>query len=319
MPPATHIGNYYYLVTSSTFDMDISHRQVELFRAVMQAGSLGAAAQALHSSQPTLSRELALMERRLGYALFERSAGSRLKPTAAAQALAEVVQRHYQGLAAVQAEARRLAQADAQQLQVLALPALAHALLPAALSTWEEGSVRVAITPAESPLLELWMAEQRFDLGLGERAQAVGGCQVEALGRLPEVAVLPAGHALLAKPVLAAADFADQDFISLADDDPYRPAIDRWLAGVPRRLRLQTHSAAAACALAAEGLGLAIVNPLTALACAGERLLWRPLTQELPFEPVLLLPLNRASKQHTAGLAEALRRSTAAMRQRLLA
>jgi DNA-binding transcriptional LysR family regulator len=317
MPSPSHIDNYYSLRTSSTFDMEISHRQVELFRAVMQAGSLSGAAQALHSSQPTLSRELSLMEQRLGYALFERSAGSRLKPTAAAQALADVVQRHYQGLAAVRAEARRLAQVDAEQLQLLALPALAHALLPAALGAWRERGARVAITPAESPLLEAWMAEQRFDLGLSERGQPVGGCRVESLGALPEVAVLPAGHALLAKPVLDAADFAGQDFVSLADEDPYRPAIDAWLAAVPRRLRLQTHSAVAACALVAEGLGLAIVNPLTALACASPRLHWRPLAQLLPFEPVLLHPLNRAANRHAAGLAAALRAATARLRGQL--
>jgi DNA-binding transcriptional LysR family regulator len=132
--------------------MPITHRQVELFRAILQAGSLSAAAQALHSSQPTLSRELALMERRLGYALFDRSAGSRLKPTAAAQALADTVQRHYQGLATVQAEARRLAQADAEQLQLLALPALAHALLPAALAP----SAPACAWPSLRPKARCW-------------------------------------------------------------------------------------------------------------------------------------------------------------------
>jgi DNA-binding transcriptional LysR family regulator len=309
MPTSSHIGNYYVDAALFVADMPINHRQVELFRAVMQAGSLSGAAQALHSSQPTLSRELGRMESRLGYALFERSAGSRLKPTAAAQSLWESVQRHYQGLGQVQAQARQLALADAQQLQLLALPALAHALLPSALARWPEREQRVAITPAESPLLEAWMAEQRFDLAVTERTGPVSGCVVEPLAELAEVAVLPAGHALLARSSLRPQDFAGEAFISLADDDPYRSAIDGLFAdaGVQRQLRLQTHSAVAACALVAQGLGVTIVNPFTALACAGPALHWRHLSVRIPYALALLRPLHRPSRRGTDGLAQALR------------
>lgn len=273
--------------------MPISHRQVEVFRAVMQAGSVTAAAKGLHSSQPTLSRELGLMEQRLGYALFERR-GARLHPTANALDLYETVQRHYQGLAQVQAQARALAREDAQQLELLAQPALAHALLPLALARGP-AQLRAAITPAESPLLETWMAEQRYDLGLTENAVAPSGCTVELLADLDEVAVLPAGHPLLARSRLRLKDFEGQDFVSLADEDPYRLQIDALFAqaGVTRRMRLQTHSAATVCALVAQGLGLAIVNPLTARACAGAQLHWRALETGIPFQVALLRPLHR--------------------------
>lgn len=323
MPPQSHIGNYHLVAIQSNFDMSISHRQVELFRAVMQAGSLGGAAQALHSSQPTLSRELALMEQRLGYLLFERAKGARLKPTAAALALFDSVQRHYQGLAQVQAQAAALARADALQLQLLALPALAHALLPPALAAWLalEPDGRVAVTPAETPQLAARMAEQGHDLGLAEDCSPVSGCRVEALPALPEVAVLPVGHALLARPRLRPEDFADQAFISLADDDPYRAAIDRLFAstGVPRRLQLQTTSSVAACALVARGLGVAIVNPYTALACAGPALAWRPLSIAIPYQLALIHPLRRPRPRGVDALAQALRDAVAATASQLTA
>lgn len=289
--------------------MPISHRQVEVFRAVMQAGSVTAAAQALHSSQPTLSREIALMEQRLGYALFERS-GARLKPTAAALALFDGVQRHYQGLGQVQAQARALGRAEAQPFELLAQPALAHALVPGALAACGEATeAAVSITPAESPVLEAWMSEQRFDLALTERADAPSGCRAEVLADLDEVAVLPAGHALAARERLALSDFADQPFVSLADDDPYRAQIDALFAtaGVDRRMRLQTHSAVAVCALVAQGLGVAIVNPLTAAACASARLVLRPLAVRIPFQVTLLTPLHRPVHRLATPLAAALR------------
>ena len=127
--------------------MNISHRQVEIFRAVMQGGSLVAAAMALHTSQPTLSRDLALLEQRLGYRLFDRRAGSRLRPTAAAMQLYTVVTQHYRGLADVQAAARALARQDAGRLRVATLPALAHALLPRALAT---------LTPCPALTITTW-------------------------------------------------------------------------------------------------------------------------------------------------------------------
>lgn len=65
-------------------------------------------------------------------------------------------------------------------------------------------------------------------------------------------------------------DFAGEYFVSLSADDPYRRLIDARFAeaGVARTLRMETHSAAAVCAMVQQGLGVAIVNPVTALATA---------------------------------------------------
>ncbi|MFP3758897.1 LysR family transcriptional regulator, partial [Cupriavidus sp. SIMBA_020] len=49
----------------------LTHRHVEVFRALMIAGSVTKAADLLVTSQPTVSRELARMEQTIGFALFE--------------------------------------------------------------------------------------------------------------------------------------------------------------------------------------------------------------------------------------------------------
>jgi DNA-binding transcriptional LysR family regulator len=149
----------------------VSHRHIEVFRAVMTAGSVTSAAALLHSSQPTVSRELARLEQLLGYPLFERLQG-RLRPNARALALWDEVQRSWQGLERVVERAVALGQSHEAQLSVLCLPALAHALLPGAIARMlkAQPQLRVSITPQESPLLEEWMSAQRFDLGLSEQA-----------------------------------------------------------------------------------------------------------------------------------------------------
>ncbi|CAM3819338.1 LysR family transcriptional regulator [Roseateles saccharophilus] len=292
--------------------MDIQHRHIEVFRAVMTAGSVTGAAALLHTSQPTLSRDLARLEQLLGYALFERERG-RLKATARARALFDEVERSFQGLARVIERAKGLGRAEDTELSVLSLPALSHALLPGALAALlaEHPAARVSITPAEPPLLDAWMGEQRFDLGLAEQATPLPGVRVEPVLEADEVAVLPAGHALASREQLALVDFAGQDFISLAADDPYRREIDTHFdtAGIPRRLRLQTHSAVAVCELVRAGLGLAIVNPLTAAACAGAGLAVRPLAVSIPYRVSALIPLHRPAQPLVGELLSRLRSS----------
>ena len=77
--------------------MKLSHRQTEVFRAVMSSGHVTRASERLRSSQPTVNRELARLEHALGMALFDRVRG-RLRPTVRAAALLEEVERSYIGL-----------------------------------------------------------------------------------------------------------------------------------------------------------------------------------------------------------------------------
>lgn len=290
--------------------MHVTHRHVEVFRAVMTAGGVTGAAALLHTSQPTVSRELARLEQLLGYALFERHRG-RLKATARALALFDEVQRSYQGLERVVSRAAELGRSEGERLSVLCLPALAHALLPAASRSLLEQhpAAALAITPQESPLLEEWMSAQRFDLGLTEATQAPPGTELEPLLALDEVCVLPAGHRLASKKKLTPRDFEGEAFVSLAMGDPYRAQIDAVFsdAGVHRRMAVETHSAVAVCAMVEAGLGLALVNPLTALACAGERLVVRRFSVSMPYRISALRPMHRPTQPLLDELLVALR------------
>jgi len=55
----------------------INLRHIEIFHAVMTAGNLTDAARLLHTSQPTISRELARFEKVIGLTLFERTRDAR--------------------------------------------------------------------------------------------------------------------------------------------------------------------------------------------------------------------------------------------------
>jgi DNA-binding transcriptional LysR family regulator len=273
--------------------MKLTHRQIDVFRALMLTWSVTRAAELLHSSQPTLSRELARLEQVLQMNLFDRVRG-RLRPTVRAQALMQEVQQSYVGLERINARAKALRHSEQGQLSVVCLPALAHALLPLATRHFmaQQPQASLVIEPVESPFLESSLTEQRYDLGLIEQHQAPAGTRLTTVLEADEVAVLPTGHPLLARRRLRLQDFAGQRFVSLAAGDPYREELDRLFeqAGVVRQLALEAGSAVAVCSLVREGLGVTVVNPLTALAMAGPDLHLRPLTVKLPFHVGLVLP-----------------------------
>ena len=98
----------------------ITHRHIEIFRAVMLAGGVSGAARLLYTSQPTVSRELARLETLLGYSLFERVQG-RLRATARALSLWDEVQRSWQGLDHVIDHAMALSQPSQTQISVLSM------------------------------------------------------------------------------------------------------------------------------------------------------------------------------------------------------
>ncbi len=305
--------------------MPLTHRQIEVFRAVMGTAHVTRAAEVLNTSQPTVSRELARLEQVLGLQLFDRVRG-RLQPTARALALLEEVERSYIGLDRIAATAVSLRQFAHARLSVACLPALAHALLPDAVRRFvnQQPKAALTLTPQESPQLEQSLTEQRFDVGLIERLTAPPGTQLSALLQADEVAVLPTGHALLTKRVLRPKDFAQQRFISLAPSDPYRQLIDGMFDehGVQRLLGIEATSAFTVCSLVRQTLGVAIVNPLTALELAGPDLHIRALSVPIPFRVGLVLPdlrtVNPLRDAFVAALQAAAADTSARLRRRAI-
>ncbi len=300
--------------------MNFSFRHVEIFSAVMSTGSATAAAALLHTSQPTVSRELSRFEKLTGLALFERG-GGKLAPTEQAHMLYDEVQRSYVGLQRIASTADAIRHHRQWQLSVACLPAFAQNLMPQAcrLLQLRHPGIQVSITPLEAPGLHDALSAQRYHLGLTEDSEAPPGTTGETLLQADLVGVLPEGHPLCSRAVLAPADFAGVDFICLAPEDPYRLKTDSLLrdAGVTRRMAVETHSAGAVCATVALGAGIAIVNPLTALDYAARGVQIRPLAFSIPYTVSMVMPSHRPASAGVLRCAEMLREACAVLAARL--
>ncbi|RLM19723.1 LysR family transcriptional regulator [Brenneria alni] len=301
---------------------DVSLRHIEIFHAVMTTGNLTEAAVLLNTSQPTVSRELARFEQLIQMTLFERLRG-RLYPTAQGLQLFEEVQRSYYGLDRIINAADDIRLFQQAQLSVACLPVFSQSLLPEVCKPLlgRYPSLNLHIIPQESPLLEEWLSAQRHDLGLTENSVTPAGTERQTLMMLNEVCVLPAQHHLAAKALLTPADFAGEPFISLSSADSYRQLLDKLFheEDVLRQMVLETHSAASVCAMVRAGIGISIVNPLTALDYAASGVVVRPFSIDVPFIVSLIRPLHRPAsalvdtfidhlKQYAAGVPARLQR-----------
>ena len=84
-------------------------------------------------------------------------------------------------------------------------------------------------------------------------------------------------------------------------------------AKVHRATPLETTSAVAVCAMVRQGLGVAIVNPLTALELSGPDLVVRPLTVAIAYQVNMLLPEIAAPHPLQGVLADTVRKACAAL------
>lgn len=290
--------------------MKISLRQVEVFRSIMQAGSVTGAARLLFTSQPTVSRELARLEHVSGLRLFDRE-GGRLLPTAQALMLIEEVERSYVGMERIERYAQSIRNFEHGRLTLTCLPLFSQTLLPRVCRRFYQlhAGISVSIVAQESPLLEESLVMQQHDLGLTEVEQVPRGTRGELLFSSDLVCVLPPGHPLAEKTALSLEDFHQVDFINLASLDSYRQTLDEHFrqAQVNRRTVIETGNAASVCAMVRQGLGVAIINPLTALAEAGRDLVIRPLSLSVPYRVMLIQPNHRPASASVEAFCAVLR------------
>lgn len=274
----------------------LKFRHVEIFWSVMTTGSATAAAALLNTSQPTISRELKRLETITQLVLFKR-VNAKLVPTEQALMLFEEVKHAYFGLERISKAADVIRQYKHGQIALVCLPAFSQAVAPAVCKHFLDlyPDVGISITPQDAPLLNELLSSQRYDLGLIEDDVVPGGTEVECIFIADIVCILPLQHRLNAKTVLQPEDFEGEDFISLAACDKYRNEIDNIFdsRGIKRRLVVETHSAAAVCATVAQGVGIAIINPLTALAYAKLGLQIRRFALSIPYNVNVARPLYR--------------------------
>jgi len=283
-------------------------RQLEAFAAVMSVGSVTGAGQMLGRSQPAVTRLVRELEQALGCLLFERN-GPKLTPTDKAFLLQAEVESTLAGIRQIRQRARHLNEEDTQEVRLVATPALAAGLVPAALARVPDAlrarHIQLRSLPPEQVVHAV--LSRTTDLGVVSLPLEHRGIDVHWIGEAPCVAVLPADSPLAAAACLRLDALAGQTLITLANPFRLRRRIDKVLADAPPSLHvLETNASLNATQMARAGLGIALVDPVTALGIAQEGIKVRPLDVDIPFFFGAITPYAHPLSASTRALIDAL-------------
>lgn len=190
-------------------------RHVETFLAILDAGTLTAAAGRLYKTQAAVSQDLKALESGLGLELLDRS-GQRVSLTEAGRAFTPMARRLLGEVADTQAEMARIRAGERPVLRVGCLPSLAPRVceLVATFSDAHPATRWSVITALRGALID-GIRSAQYDLVICE-AQADDEIVNTPLDREPVWVVLPVGHPLTGQPALRPADLAEVPYIGLA-------------------------------------------------------------------------------------------------------
>lgn len=197
-------------------------RHLRYFIAVAEEGGLLTAAQKrLHTSQPSLSRQIRDLESEVGVKLLERQARG-VTLTAAGKIFLEHARLALLQVEAATDGARRTAQPEKVALAMGFLAGQEVVWLPHALRILREEAPEAEITlcSQSSPELALGLMRGKLDVAfLRPELQAVG-VSFKFLAKEPLIAVLPAGHRLTSRKKIRPRDLAGEIYVSSARTSP---------------------------------------------------------------------------------------------------
>lgn len=271
----------------------LNFRQIDAFRSVMVSGSVVGAAKLMNVTQPGVSRTIAALETRLGYALFLRH-GRRLVPTPEAEALYREVEQLYGGLDRVSQVARDLGLQRAGALRVATLPALAQGLVPRAIAQFvaDRPGVTMFVQSLPSRQIAELVSTRQFDIGIIEMPLSRPAIEIDPLPASRIVAVMLPSHPLAGSRSLSIRELHGERMVMLAQGSFVRYQIDDALAklGAAPQVVLETPSSSIACALVVEGAGVGLVSRVTAQSFFGAGLEIRELEEVVQMRYALIYP-----------------------------
>ncbi|MDD5330439.1 MAG: LysR family transcriptional regulator [Sulfuricella sp.] len=219
----------------------IELRHLKTIAALAETGSVTRAAGRLHLTQSALSHQLAMLEDYLETPLFERRQRP-LKLTAAGEKLLELARRMLPEVeAARQTIARLKAAPPARELRIAVECHTCYDWLMPAMDAYRERHPEVEqdLVPGFHAEPLTLLTELQADVVIVSEAKRQAGIAYHPLFAYEMVALTARGHALAARPYLAARDFGQETLITYPVPDRMLDLVRRVLkpAGVnpPRR------------------------------------------------------------------------------------
>jgi DNA-binding transcriptional LysR family regulator len=242
--------------------MRIDLYSLKLFIAVMEEKSLARAAEREHIAASAISKRMAELEAVFNVRLFERKP-TRLEPMAAAYVLLRHARTARQNIEQMQIEMSDLSEGEKGTVRVASSIAAITQYLAPHLKTFiaRHPGIQVEISDSLSPHAIALVSEGKADIGIFGDPFVANGLRTLPYCEELLVAVLPAGHELLARRTLKLADMLPYDFVCLRQESSLNTLIVQAAArlGQPIHKRVQVSGNEAVACMVELSMGIAIL------------------------------------------------------------
>ena len=207
-------------------------RHLRYFMAVAEAGSLTVAAtRKLHTSQPSLSRQIRDLEREVGAQLLTRRARG-IDLTPAGRVFLDHARLVLSQVESAAEAARRVAHPAKPRFSMGFLTGHELTWMPEALRILRDElpNIDVVISSQYSPLLADGISKGKIDAAFLRRERGVPDLAFRLLVKEPLVVILPSDHRLASLKAISPTDFVGETFVAVSNTAPVlRVVIDNYL------------------------------------------------------------------------------------------
>jgi len=288
-------------------------RQLEAFAAVMSTGSLTAAGRLLGRSQPGITRSIQELEAEVGYALFTRN-GPRITPTNQGFLLYDDAERALVSLRQIRERAAEIARGEVRPLRIACTSALATGLVPAALkSVQHHVATNIQLRSMRPERVIHDVLSGAAQLGACSLPVEHRGLAVQWIAEAPCVVAVPEDDPLTAHDVIHIEDVAHRQLVTMANPYRLRRRLDQAFMNSRSKHAglIETNSSINALAAVRAGLGIAVLEPITAYGMPVSGVAIRPLSINIPFLFGVITPQSQPFLPDVQAVSEALAETAA--------
>jgi DNA-binding transcriptional LysR family regulator len=285
-------------------------RQIEVIRAIMVTGTVGAAARLLNVSSPGISRVMKHAEMSLGVKLFNRR-GGRYSPTREADVIFNQINGVYDKVEDLQFVISRIKRGANTELKIGSAPSIANVMVPRAIADVRKAFPNLLI---EVDILKREDTVDYLLLGKGEMVALSYKFDHPMLtfaplarGRLK--CIVPDGHPLARLSCVPAEEIVKYPLIGVDPTDPYGRIMAEVFASqsLHYEVAIRARFGSTVCALVTLGLGVAVMDEFTLAANNWPNIRALEITEPTVFQTYVVHRKDAAISSYGARFISALR------------
>ena len=291
--------------------MQIKQRHLEVFDAIIAAGSISRAAAHLNLSQPAVSIALANFEESIGFKLFQRDRGF-FAPTREALLLQDDMAQGRLALSRVSQRISEIRSGSTGSIRIATNGAMAIHFLPPLIAAYQRdhSDVKIEILVRSSRQIADWVSSRQIDIGLIDTPVPVAGLNAK-LFSLECVCVMHKDDPLSTRNIIHPNDLANRSIISITGQHTVDRQLDAYLttAGVAVERHISSYFFAIARNIIAVGNEIAIIDPTNGKANLNDGVTWGSFVPRINHEMAIITPSDQPLGQAAGGLYDLITQS----------